>query len=97
MSDNKAWSTVKPFINGGVSGMGATCIIQPIDIVKVRLQLGATGGPLGVAGSIIKNEGFGTLYTVRGMDRLVSMKWSRGSSVSIPLQSSSTLSALPRS
>lgn len=26
--------------------MMATCIIQPIDMVKVRLQLGATGGPV---------------------------------------------------
>ena len=25
-----------PFINGGISGMVATTIIQPIDMVKVR-------------------------------------------------------------
>lgn len=31
------WKTVKPFVNGGASGMLATCIIQPIDMVKVRL------------------------------------------------------------
>ncbi|KAI9168081.1 putative mitochondrial 2-oxoglutarate/malate carrier protein [Paramyrothecium foliicola] len=30
---------VLPFINGGVSGMVATTVIQPIDMVKVRLQL----------------------------------------------------------
>jgi Mitochondrial carrier protein len=41
-----AWKTVKPFVNGGASGMLATCIIQPIDMVKVRLQLGATGSPV---------------------------------------------------
>mmetsp|Transcript_12350 Transcript_12350/g.40606 ORF Transcript_12350/g.40606 Transcript_12350/m.40606 type:complete len:291 (-) Transcript_12350:90-962(-) len=57
------WKTIKPFANGGLSGMGATCLIQPIDIVKVRIQLGATGGPFGVASEIIKKEGFGTLYT----------------------------------
>jgi solute carrier family 25 oxoglutarate transporter 11 len=28
-----------PFINGGLSGMIATACIQPIDMVKVRLQL----------------------------------------------------------
>ena len=28
----------------------------------MRLQLGASGGPFGVAASIIKNEGFSTLY-----------------------------------
>lgn len=30
----------------GLSGMGATCIIQPIDMVKVRLQMGAVGSPV---------------------------------------------------
>lgn len=29
------WSSVKPFVNGGVSGMSATCVIQPIDMIKV--------------------------------------------------------------
>lgn len=41
-----AWATAKPFVNGGLSGMAATTIIQPIDMVKVRLQLGASGGPV---------------------------------------------------
>ncbi|CVL06097.1 related to mitochondrial dicarboxylate transporter [Fusarium mangiferae] len=30
---------ILPFINGGISGMIATTVIQPIDMVKVRLQL----------------------------------------------------------
>jgi Mitochondrial carrier protein len=30
------WQTLKPFVNGGASGITATCVIQPIDIVKVR-------------------------------------------------------------
>lgn len=29
------WTSVKPFLNGGVSGMGATCVIQPVDMIKV--------------------------------------------------------------
>jgi solute carrier family 25 oxoglutarate transporter 11 len=29
------WTTVKPFVNGGASGMLATCVIQPIDMIKV--------------------------------------------------------------
>jgi len=33
---NTVWQTVKPFINGGCAGMAATCVIQPIDMVKVR-------------------------------------------------------------
>lgn len=56
------WKSVKPFVNGGASGMMATCIIQPIDMVKVRLQLGATGSPLAVARGIIKQDGAGALY-----------------------------------
>ena len=30
------WSTIKPFVNGGASGMLATCVIQPIDMIKVK-------------------------------------------------------------
>ena len=41
-----AWKATKPFVNGGLSGMAATCIIQPIDMVKVRIQIGAQGGPV---------------------------------------------------
>ncbi|KAG6676249.1 hypothetical protein I3842_15G142900 [Carya illinoinensis] len=32
--------TVKPFVNGGTSCMLTTCVIQPIDMIKVRIQLG---------------------------------------------------------
>jgi len=32
-----------PFINGGAAGMVATTVIQPIDMVKVRLQLAGEG------------------------------------------------------
>ena len=43
-----AWKATKPFLNGGLSGMAATCIIQPIDMVKVRIQIGAKGGPVSI-------------------------------------------------
>eukprot|EP00197_Chlamydomonas_leiostraca_P012783 CAMPEP_0202858728 /NCGR_PEP_ID=MMETSP1391-20130828/1129_1 /ASSEMBLY_ACC=CAM_ASM_000867 /TAXON_ID=1034604 /ORGANISM="Chlamydomonas leiostraca, Strain SAG 11-49" /LENGTH=296 /DNA_ID=CAMNT_0049537675 /DNA_START=94 /DNA_END=984 /DNA_ORIENTATION=- len=65
MSDGKppaAWLAVKPYLNGGLSGMAATCIIQPIDMVKVRIQLGAKGSPLAVASQIVKSDGVGALY-----------------------------------
>lgn len=39
--------------------------VHPDSHAQVRLQLGATGGPMGVAAGIIKNDGFGALYTVR--------------------------------
>ena len=47
------WTAIKPFLNGGASGMMATCVIQPIDMVKVRLQLGAQGSPVGFLKSLI--------------------------------------------
>ncbi|KAH9575173.1 hypothetical protein CY35_01G097800 [Sphagnum magellanicum] len=55
------WSAVKPFLNGGLSGMGATCVIQPVDMIKVRIQLGR-GSATDVAREVIKNEGIGGLY-----------------------------------
>jgi solute carrier family 25 oxoglutarate transporter 11 len=32
------WKTIKPFVNGGASGMLATCVIQPVDMIKVRIM-----------------------------------------------------------
>ena len=59
-----------PFINGGTAGMVATCCIQPIDMIKVRLQLageGSTGGPkptpIGVARDVIAQGKVLDLYT----------------------------------
>lgn len=46
-----------PFINGGLAGMVATTVIQPIDMVKVRLQLageGARSGPKATPLSVTK-------------------------------------------
>ena len=37
--------------------MIATTIIQPIDMVKVRIQLGAQGSPFKVASDIIAKDG----------------------------------------
>ncbi|KAH0559923.1 putative mitochondrial 2-oxoglutarate/malate carrier protein [Trichoglossum hirsutum] len=59
-----------PFVNGGLAGMTATTVIQPIDMVKVRLQLageGAKTGPrpsaLQVTRDIIKAGKALDLYT----------------------------------
>ncbi len=32
-----------PFVNGGLAGMTATTVIQPVDMIKVRLQLAGEG------------------------------------------------------
>jgi solute carrier family 25 oxoglutarate transporter 11 len=59
-----------PFVNGGLAGMTATIVIQPVDMVKVRLQLageGARTGPkpsaLGITKEIIASGKALDLYT----------------------------------
>lgn len=59
-----------PFINGGLAGMTATAVIQPVDMIKVRLQLAGEGikeGPkpsaLTVTRSIISSGRVLDLYT----------------------------------
>ena len=55
------------FIFGGTAGMAATCFVQPLDLIKNRMQLSGVGGKerktsLQVIRSVIKNEGFTGLY-----------------------------------
>lgn len=59
-----------PFINGGISGMVATSVIQPVDMIKVRIQLageGTSGGPkatpLSVTRQIVASGKVLDLYT----------------------------------
>ena len=59
-----------PFINGGIAGMVATTVIQPVDMVKVRIQLAGEGtsggprpGPIAVTRQIIASGKFTDLYT----------------------------------
>lgn len=44
--------TLLPFINGGLSGMAATTIIQPIDMIKVRIQLAGEGSGAAATGNV---------------------------------------------
>ena len=69
--DSSAWDVVRPFVIGGLSGMFATTCIQPIDCVKVRIQIlgeAAKSGeksstnPLAVGRKIIAEEGVAALY-----------------------------------
>jgi solute carrier family 25 oxoglutarate transporter 11 len=48
---------VRPFVNGGLAGMTATAVVQPVDMIKVRLQLAGEGiktGPKPTAISVTK-------------------------------------------
>jgi len=66
MADNPVWKACKPFVTGSMSGMFATCCIQPMDMIKVRIQLGAAEGgatsPVVIAKEMVANEGFLSLY-----------------------------------
>ncbi|KAF8243195.1 mitochondrial carrier [Wilcoxina mikolae CBS 423.85] len=59
-----------PFVNGGAAGMIATCVIQPVDMVKVRLQLAGEGhsgaarpSPFTITRDIIKQGRVLDLYS----------------------------------
>jgi solute carrier family 25 oxoglutarate transporter 11 len=59
------------FLIGGVSGMIATTVIQPIDYIKVQIQVRSEMGnkdlsPFKIAKEITAKEGFTTLY--KGLD-----------------------------
>ncbi|XP_068617723.1 mitochondrial 2-oxoglutarate/malate carrier protein [Battus philenor] len=52
------------FAFGGLAGMCATCIVQPLDLIKTRMQLSGGGrSSFAVAGEIIAKESFIALYT----------------------------------
>ncbi|KAI8920273.1 mitochondrial substrate carrier protein [Powellomyces hirtus] len=62
------WQVVQPFVTGGLAGMTATAVIQPVDMIKVRLQLAGEGKmsakahPIKLATDLIRQESFTTLY-----------------------------------
>jgi solute carrier family 25 oxoglutarate transporter 11 len=63
---------LRPFVFGGMAGMTATCFVQPIDMVKVRIQLvgdamgkggaGPSKNPFVIARGIIAEGGVSSLY-----------------------------------
>ncbi|EDW93451.1 mitochondrial 2-oxoglutarate/malate carrier protein [Drosophila yakuba] len=54
------------YINGGLAGMLGTCIVQPLDLVKTRMQISATTGEYKSSFDcllkVFKNEGILALY-----------------------------------
>ena len=61
-SQTKAMPKWVRFAFGGTAGMAATCFVQPLDLVKNRMQLSGVGGKgkvtsLSVIKSVIRNEG----------------------------------------
>lgn len=70
MSDKKgAIPNYARFAMGGLSGMGATVFVQPLDLVKNRMQMSGVGGAsrahktsIHAIASILRNEGFFGVY-----------------------------------
>ncbi|KAJ3186083.1 hypothetical protein HDU85_001001 [Gaertneriomyces sp. JEL0708] len=67
-TQKSTWQVIQPFVTGGLGGMIATAIIQPVDMVKVRMQLAGEGmknvnlHPFQTAAEIIRRERFTSLY-----------------------------------
>lgn len=65
-------ASYKDFLFGGISGMTATSVIQPIDTIKVRIQTigesakGGSTSPFTVARKLVAKEGVRGLY--KGLD-----------------------------
>ncbi|XP_003494486.1 mitochondrial 2-oxoglutarate/malate carrier protein-like [Bombus vosnesenskii] len=63
MSNQKTVPTSINFLFGGTAGMAATCVVQPLDLIKNRMQLSGTKtSTINVISSILKNEGALALY-----------------------------------
>ncbi|KAI4487978.1 hypothetical protein M0802_011637 [Mischocyttarus mexicanus] len=63
MSEEKPIPNSAKFAIGGLSGMSATVFVQPLDLIKNRMQLsGKKTSTFTVVSNIIKNEGFFALY-----------------------------------
>lgn len=56
------------FVSSGLAGMGATCVVQPIDLIKTRMQLSGEGGAAKYKSSahaaldILKTNGLRGMY-----------------------------------
>ena len=51
----KFLDAIQPFWIGGLSGMMATCVVQPIDMIKVLIQLKSEQGQKATFGSAISD------------------------------------------
>lgn len=68
-SDKKELPNGMKFVIGGSSGMTATCFVQPLDLIKTRMQISGVGSAtkeysssFHAAKSIVAKEGFFSLY-----------------------------------
>lgn len=83
---------MQPFVYGGVAGMMATVCIQPIDMVKVQIQLAGEGSklkaranPFQVARTLIKTDGILSFYKGLSAGLLRQVRACRQPSLLLPL------------
>ncbi|XP_053975721.1 mitochondrial 2-oxoglutarate/malate carrier protein-like [Hylaeus volcanicus] len=64
MSNQKTVPNAVKFLIGGTAGMAATCFVQPLDLIKNRMQLSGTKtSTMSIVYSIIEKEGFLAFYS----------------------------------
>lgn len=56
------WTTSKPFINGGLAASIGISVMNPVDVVKTRLQIAGGGSPVAMARSMVAQQGVSSLY-----------------------------------
>jgi solute carrier family 25 oxoglutarate transporter 11 len=65
-SKDRFLDAIQPFWIGGLSGMIATCVIQPIDMVKVIIQLKSEKGqkatPAAAIADVMASDGIRGFY-----------------------------------
>ena len=63
---SKFLDTIQPFWIGGLSGMLATCVVQPVDMIKVTIQLQSEKGVKATFGrainDVMSKDGFRGFY-----------------------------------
>lgn len=63
-------AAAKPFVTGSLAGSFATCCVQPMDMIKLRVQLCTSAGhassPMSIASQIMRHEGVTAMYTGLG-------------------------------
>ncbi|XP_076285635.1 mitochondrial 2-oxoglutarate/malate carrier protein [Lasioglossum baleicum] len=64
MSNQKTVPNAVKFLFGGTAGMAATCFVQPLDLIKNRMQLSGTRtSTMSIVSSIVRNEGILAFYS----------------------------------
>lgn len=56
------WVASKPFVNGGLAASIGITVMNPVDVVKTRLQIAGGGSPLAMARTMVASQGVPSLY-----------------------------------